>query len=409
MKKHIHTYIYLLIIILLVMQFFDSYCADLYGKLQSFLLSEFLIEQKNMTVQAAVSYMGYAALPFYVIPVLAPLARLLIDHIGLRTIFLMNIGILVTGCIVCNCSDSLVWFLIGNGLVIFASSLDIQYIYIAEVIPEKKRATIRGIAGGVAAAATMLIPLLRSRLITKNGHSWRALYAIGILIGILVLMTSLLLHKDERKSSVCNGNQKNRESEQTIRVINQASIRSLCVCLFIIGIATSGITFYNEPLIAFTDRMESQINLVLLIQPVVTLCMNIASGYLADLFGRKTVILVDVIISMFSVLWYVLGAYTGASAAGLGIAWGLMIGCYFSAANLLTLTVLEQAKTGMVGKVSALATYANGAGNTIGIILCTLCVKYTGMAAIKLIISIPVLLCVAVYLITCNPFPQKAG
>ena len=402
MKKHLHKYVYFLIIMILVMQFFDSYCADLYGKLQSFMLSEFLIDKRNMTVQAAVSYMGYATLPFYAIPMLAPLARILIDRIGIKPIFIINIWILICGCILCTCSPSLICFLIGNGLVIFACSLDVQYIYIAEVIPEDRRATIRGIAGGVAAASTMFIPLLRSRLINEAGHSWRSLYGIGIIIGLLTAMISLLLRNDRRESRVSTSGQ------TTVRARNKESIRSICICLFIIGIATSGITFYNEPLVSFADISENQIRVILLIQPVITLIVNILSGYLSDRFHRKTMILIDIFISMTAVIWFVLASYKAGGAVGLGIAWGLMIGCYFSAANLLTLTVLEQAEDDMVGKVSAIATYANGAGNAVGILLCTVFVKYTGMGAIKLLTSIPVFVFAAIYLILHNPFSKKA-
>lgn len=406
MKKiRTYTYVYILILIILVMQLFDSYCTDLFSKLQSFLLSDFLIDGRGMSVSEAVSYMGYATLPFYVIPLLAPLARIAIDKIGIKPLFILNIGVLVAGCLICAYAPSLIIYLIGNGIVIFASSMDIQYIYIAEEVPEHRRATIRGIAAGVSAAATMLIPVFRSQLIDARGYSWRSLYKVGIGIGMGTILISLLLKQSVRKKHTKQTESQTVDStspEQT--EANRKAIKNLYVCLFIFGIATSGITLYNEPILAFGKASEAQISSIMLIQPIVTLFVNVISGYLSDKIGRETIIRFDILLAAIALCDYVLGAWIGQPAWISGIAWGLMIGCYFSAANLMILTVLELAEEGKIGKISAISNYANGAGNAIGLLICTCLVKYTGMGAIKLLSSIPVFLISFIYLKQKNPF-----
>lgn len=421
MKKQRKPYIYILILIILIMQLFDSYCTDLFGKLQSFLLSDFLMDGGGMHLQDAVSYMGYVSLPFYAIPVLAPLARILIDKIGIKPIFVANIIILIAGCFLCAFAPSLFIYLIGNGLVIFSTSMDIQYIYIAEDVPNNRRATVRGIAAGVAAAATMLIPLFRSFFVDQRGESWRSLYRIALGMGALTVLVSFLLRGNKKKQANIHiteteiteeqRTQKNCVTENADTIIdtknNKEAIRSFYICLFLFGIATTGITAYNEPLLAFGDASECQIRDVLLIQPAVTFIINIASGYLADKINRKTVILTDMLLSAVALLTYVISIVLGHTGAVCGIAWGFMIGCYFSAANLMILTVLEYADRKRIGRISAASNYANASGNAIGLLFCTVFVKYTGMGAVKLLSAIPVILLAFIYLKQRNPFENN--
>ena len=412
MKKQMKTYIYILICIILIMQLFDSYCTDLFSKLQSFLLSDFLINGRGMELQDAVSYMGYATLPFYVIPMLAPLVRMSVDKIGIKPLFIGNIIVLIVGCMLCAFAPSLTIYLIGNGLVIFSSSMDLQYIYIAEEIPEHRRATVRGISAGVAAAATMLIPALRSKLIDIRGYSWRSLYVAAIGIGAGTFLISLLLRKSVKNPARASKETASKNTDITIALPEEErkkAIRSLYIALFLFGMATNGMTAYNEPLLSFGKASAIQIRNTLLIQPVVSLVINVLSGYLADKISRKAIILADMLLSAVSLMVYVFGIQLGYAGVVSGVAWGFMIGCYFSAANLMILTVYEYAEREKIGKISAMSNYANAGGNAIGLLFCTFLVKYTGMSAIKLISAIPVIVVSFIYLRSKNPFQKKAS
>lgn len=395
--KNVKRYILYLIAVILVMQLFDSYCAELFDKLQSFLLSDFLIDGRNMKLQDAVSYMGYATLPFYVIPALAPLARISIDKIGIKLLFMINIIVLILGCVMCAVAPTLVIFLIGNGLVIFSTSMDIQYIYIAEEIPEQCRATVRGIAAGVAAIAAMGIPLLRNLCMEKQDYTWRSLYVFGIGMGVFTFFFSICL----AKGKTCKKTETIQKPEDELETYtdNRRILRCLSISLFILGIATSGITFYNEPLLTFGNSSSGNVRNSLFAQPVMTLLVNVASGYLADRWSRKNVILTNIGLSMIALILFVCTANSGAYGFLPGITWGIMVGSYFSAANLLILSMLEAAPAGKVGKISALSTYVNGAGNAIGILLCTVFVKNTGMGRMKLLVAIPVLAVSFIYLL----------
>ena len=412
MKKQMKTYIYILICIILIMQLFDSYCTDLFSKLQSFLLSDFLINGRGMELQDAVSYMGYATLPFYVIPMLAPLVRMSVDKIGIKPLFIGNIIVLIVGCMLCAFAPSLTIYLIGNGLVIFSSSMDLQYIYIAEEIPEHRRATVRGISAGVAAAATMLIPALRSQLIDIRGYSWRSLYVAAIGIGAGTFLISLLLRRSVKNPAHASKETAPKKTDTTIVLSDKErkkAIRSLYIALFLFGMATNGMTAYNEPLLSFGKATTIQIRNTLLIQPVVSLVINVLSGYLADKISRKAIILADMLLSAVSLMVYVFGIQLGYAGVVSGVAWGFMIGCYFSAANLMILTVYEYAEREKIGKISAMSNYANAGGNAIGLLFCTFLVKYTGMSAIKLISAIPVIVVSFIYLWSKNPFQKKAS
>lgn len=377
------------IVIILIMQLFDSYCAELFSKLQSFLLSDFLITKESMTLKEAVSYMGYLMLPFYVIPIMAPVARTLVDKIGTKRVFIANIFVLGFGCLICITSPNIILYMVGNALVIFASSMDIQYIYIARKVSEKRRATVRGMAGAVAAGAALLIPLLRTVMIGRYKFGWRSLYVVGIIMGLITLAISLFIKKESNE--IYNNVEKIKKSKTKTKIFLDKELKYYLLILFIIGIATSGITQYNEPMVSFMGVDEHAVNIALMLQPIVTLLVNLISGILADILGRNKIVLGNVIFAIVSTIIFVVGINNSINVVLIGIVWGGMIGCYFTAANLLTLTLLEKSEKGKIGKVSALSTIVNGFGNCIGILVCTVCVKYTGMGAIKLITTIPVL------------------
>lgn len=77
-------------------------------------------------------------------------------------------------------------FLIGNSLISLSTSVDIQYIYIASFIDEKKRATVRGILAAAAALSAASVPVIRKVAITGRPYDYARMYGIGIAITAFV-------------------------------------------------------------------------------------------------------------------------------------------------------------------------------------------------------------------------------
>lgn len=402
--------IVLYLVLICAMQLYDSYCAAIYDRIQSLFLTELVINRYCMGSEEAVAYLNQFAIPFYFIGALAPGVRMLVDKYGKDIIFIGNMVLLLMGCACCMFASNLIVYLIGNGIVVFCTTLDIQYIYLVEHIPQRWHATVRGAAGGVAAGAAMLIPIFR-KVMLENGSSWRGLYRIGIMMGLVVTVLSWLLlracqkkddsrtklhHKKEAVSHTDSHAEKQPASillqfkDICTSIWKHQNMRQYMILLFSLGIAVSGVTFYNEPLVSFNLQNENQINMILFIQPFVTLIITVMSGWMADMFGRRNIFIANLVMTGIAVVGFLTAIHQERMLIIIGIFWGVMIGSFFAAANLLTLMAMEEAPESRIGSISAMSTYVNGAGNAIGMIVSCVLIRSLSMEAVKLVLTIPV-------------------
>ena len=317
-------------VLIILIQFIDSYCTEIFGRTQSLSVKEFLMDARGMGADEGVAYMSRMMLPFYLIGMLTPFVRSYADIVGRKVMLAFNVALLAIGSVICMLADSLMLHLLGNGILILGYSLDIHMIYIVDMLPADKRATVRGICGGAAMAAAMCIPLFRSLVVGESGYGWQRLFLVGIIGGAICLALVLiyrmpegekgtkelhvnLKYDSEDKSSQVqsesgraeiDGGQVQSNAEQAgpddghihfIRTMKniwqQTETRRLLIGISVVGIATAGITYYNEPMCAFSGMGEKSVNMVLFIQPLTALVINVLIGILADRIHRMYVCL----------------------------------------------------------------------------------------------------------------------
>lgn len=78
-----------IVILIVIVQFADSYQSELFTKLQSFFITEYFVEGKGMSFNTS------------------------------------------AGLFICITANNIIVFAVGNAVVTFGTSLDIQYLYIA--------------------------------------------------------------------------------------------------------------------------------------------------------------------------------------------------------------------------------------------------------------------------------------
>lgn len=386
---------YAVIALIIMVQLVDSYCTGLYDKLQSMSVRTFIMDVKGMEPDAAVAYMSRMMLPFYVIGMLTPFVRALADIIGRRVMLIMDVLLLMLGSALCMTADRLVLYLLGNGILILGYSLDIHMIYIVDVVERKRRATVRGICGGVSMAAAMCIPLMRYMYVDRQGCTWQSLYMAGA-VGAAICLAAVLSGSSSKASVPVRSCEADKpESTHFLRtagrLVTDKRTGRLLVCICIAGISTAGITYYNEPMLAFSDMDEAGVNTALLVQPVTALIINVVTGAAADRLGRGRVIIAGIALSLACGCVYTIGVGHIESAAALGVLWGCMSGFYFSSEELINLMVMESVDESRRGRASAMSTLAYGIGDNIGILAISLIVGATGMRLAKLIFLAPLL------------------
>lgn len=425
-NKKISLTIISISVLIILIQFTDSYCTEIFGRTQSLSVKEFLMDACGMGADEGVAYMSRMMLPFYLIGMLTPFVRSYADIVGRKVMLAFNVAILAIGSVICMLADSLMLYLLGNGILILGYSLDIHMIYIVDMLPADKRATVRGICGGAAMAAAMCIPLFRSLVVGESGYGWQRLFLVGIIGGAICLALVLIYRmpegekgtkeiridtkydtKYESKHDSKDGSddkfcqvQSNAEQAgpddghihfiRTMRNIwQQTETRRLLIGISVVGIATAGITYYNEPMCAFSGMGEKSVNMVLFIQPLTALVINVLIGILADRIHRMYVVRIGIALSLVSGIAFTAGVGHTDSVLLIGILWGCMYGFYFSAEELINMMVMESVDSSVRGRASALSTFAYGIGDQLGIFAISLVVGALGMKWAKMIFLVP--------------------
>lgn len=424
-------------VLIILIQFIDSYCTEIFGRTQSLSVKEFLMDARGMGADEGVAYMSRMMLPFYLIGMLTPFVRSYSDIVGRKVMLAFNVALLAIGSVICMLADSLMLYLLGNGILILGYSLDVHMIYIVDMLPADKRATVRGICGGAAMAAAMCIPLFRSLVVGESGYGWQRLFLVGIIGGAICLALVLiyrmpesekgtkelhvnLKYDSEDKSSQVqsesgraeiDGGQVQSNAEQAgpddghihfIRTMKniwqQTETRRLLIGISVVGIATAGITYYNEPMCAFSGMGEKSVNMVLFIQPLTALVINVLIGILADRIHRMYVVRIGIVLSLVSGIAFTSGVGHTDSVLLIGILWGCMYGFYFSAEELINMMVMESVDSSVRGRASALSTFAYGIGDQLGIFAISLVVGALGMKWAKMIFLVPLVFAVILFM-----------
>lgn len=413
--KYVVLYKLLIVsVFILAMQFCDSFNTELFRTLQSLYTTDFLIIGKGMSEQDALGYLSMLNFPFLIVTCFAPLGHILVDILGRNRMYFITIGCMILGCCICFFAPNLVIFLIGNAILTLSYSMDIQYIFIAQEIPKNRRAAIRGLSSGISALASILLPVIRGLFIYRLHLSWRYLFLTAIIFCLLLSVVSLIVLYQLPSSSftcasaaditVTNTTQKPlsvlpvtlhpsthhlKSFIKSLKSIPQ--FRSIAFPLMIAGVATAGISFYNEPLLAFSNRSELVVDAVLLIQPLVLLVSSILYGILTTRVSRQYILIACSVLACISLILFCITAKYSSAVILPGILWGLMHTSYYSLIDLLQLMIIELAPTKSVGHFSALAVIVYGFGDAFGLLAASFLVAPLGMIGAKLVTALPFL------------------
>ena len=274
----------MLIAILIIIQIGDSYCSELYDKIQSLFLRDLVMNPLNMSLEDATVMINSVAIPFYAISLMSPVFRGMVDYFGRKKVLLLNLLLYIPGLLLCMTTRKYIVFLIGNSLISF--------------IDEKKRATVRVILAAVAALSAASVPVIRRIAITGRPYDYTRMYGIGIAITAFVAVIVFIFLPWDKKQTTTEkitqlptcGNKRN------------SALIYLYIVIFAWGAGTSGIKFYNEPMITMRFKTDYIISMILFIQPLITIIINIASGIMGDRLSRRKAICADVAATVVSLI-----------------------------------------------------------------------------------------------------------
>lgn len=106
-KKRLAVSVVTVSALIILIQFIDSYCTEIFGRTQSLSARTFLMIPKGMDGDSAIAYMSRMMLPFYLIGMLTPFVRSYTDIIGRKRMLIINVSLLVAGSVICIFAENL--------------------------------------------------------------------------------------------------------------------------------------------------------------------------------------------------------------------------------------------------------------------------------------------------------------
>jgi MFS family permease len=406
-KKESGWYFVVLFVIIVTIHMIDSYVSDIGSKVQSLYIQDLLIDARGMSQGSALRFVGIIQLIGALFIVVSPFYKVLIDKIGRRPIFIINLFGYSIGAMICYFAKDIWIFIIGVIFIVFFVIHDMQILYIFEVAPKKWRSTLYGATNFIGVLGTLAIPLLRSIYITDTVKNWRPLYLFPGVIGLIVGLISLVFLResnmfiksqidylatppDERKKDKKGREEKTSGLIKGLKyMFGNPQMRSISIAMIVMMTAVVPVTAYYEPFMKYSGMSDGKITRVLFIQPFIMSGLYLLCGLIADLIGRKTTMILFALCCLGMSVSFIMLVNSNASPIAIGIVFGFLIGSFWAASNVLSMMYIESTPTEIRGAVTGAQAYVMLSGQLTSLLIYTVLIGFIKLGTFKLIFTFP--------------------
>ena len=183
-------YFAVLIVLILLVDIIDNITTNATGSVTSAFIREFFIEGhlfgNDYDLNTGLALHNTINLIGYVIGLLTPFYKAQADRYGRKPLFVISTLGMTLGLLIVYFSKSYFVFLLGNFIMTFFLSHDIQIIYLLEEAPAKYRATVYSFIKGLGGLSTILLPLMRNFLLHNDETLWRNIFLLPGIAGLII-------------------------------------------------------------------------------------------------------------------------------------------------------------------------------------------------------------------------------
>ncbi|MEN8242601.1 MAG: MFS transporter [Chloroflexota bacterium] len=372
--KYNKGYIVLLIIILGLGHVLDEYSSLAPGMIKSSMIDEFFVSIGWKTQDEALQFMNLLGMSTMVLMIAATLFKSLQDRIGRRIIFIISAIGMVLGVMVMILSRGYWIYFAGSSVMTFFIFNDMQYIYIQEETPARKRAQFFSYTKILGLAGLLLVPLVRSFTVVEGSENWRPVLYPPLIIGAIVIVLSLLFLKETRAYQIMKQEREDKATQtgeeveklsmgqafKAIRLMpgwNQVKWLIILSGLFIFATLNQGYSevFMDQAGVSLANR-----NIVLTISTVFVGVAYFVNGLVTDRIGRKASMVINAVatIVMLVVEYFAMWTAPGHSSEMVllviaGISQGYRIGSFWNITDVHRMMMYENTPTHLRGNVQA--------------------------------------------------------
>ncbi|GHU90150.1 hypothetical protein FACS189476_09940 [Spirochaetia bacterium] len=400
--------VFMLFALIILVHLLDTYTTDISGKVQSSYLNELLIKSRGFTETRALQYVSILTIISIPLSLLAPFYKALMDKLGRRLIFIINIMGMSIGLFVCSWAPTMEILMVGMALILFFIIHDMQMVYVYEVAPKKWRSTIYFTCKFIGIFGILVIPLMRGLFMNESGGGWRVLYFLPAVIGLAVFVLAILFLREsdiflkdqiaylsqppaERKKDAKGRELRKTGIVQAVKVcVRDTQLRWLMVAAACVFTAVVGVSQNYEAFLSFDAHLSTeQITNVLFIQIIAMGLSQLVSGFIADLWGRKAASVIFSGVVVITLCMFVTSSLNGASPFLIGLLLGVLIGSFWNITDLNVMMIAESISTELRGSLVGAQALAVMAGGIVSVIANVILLNSASLGTVKLIIGIP--------------------
>ena len=377
---HNKGYVVLLIVILGLGHVLDEYSSLAPGMIKSSMIDEFFVSIGWKTQDEALQFMNLLGMTAMLVMIAATLFKSLQDRFGRRIIFIISAIGMTLGMVTMIISRGY-WVYFGGFLISsFFIFNDMQYIYIQEETPSRKRAQYFSYAKILGLLGLLIVPLVRSFTVVEGSENWRPVLYPPVIIGVIVILLSVFFLKETRAFQIMKQEREENKSKpglveekitlkNTFKAIQKIPtwdqikwLTILPMFYMVFAMLNQG---YSEIFMDQTGVSLSDRNIVLAISTVFVGVAYLVNGLITDKIGRKASMVANAssVIVLVVVEYFAMWAAPTSNAKLLllviaAISQGYRIGAFWNITDVQRMMMFENTPTKYRGTVQALAGIA---------------------------------------------------
>ena len=371
-RKKGKYYFAVLIVLILLVDIIDNITTNATGSVTSAFIKEFFIDGhlfgNTYDLNSGLALHNTINLAGYIIGLLTPFYKAQADRYGRKPLFVISTLGMTLGLLIVYFSKSYFVFLLGNFIMTFFLSHDIQIIYLLEEAPSKYRATVYSIIKGLGGLSAILLPLMRNFLLHNDETLWRNIFILPGIAGLIICVMVFLFARETETFvegrieylSIPYEERKQQQEELKAQkkadsnkagignaikyIFSNKELRTLIIIKTIFDAAIVAVTNY-EPIMTEAGMTPENKTIALYFYPVIYCISVMISGVLADRWGRKKTVVLFGTICFITFALFVLSARQLWNPRLVGLMYGLYLGGYWIGRDYMEIVSTEMVPT----------------------------------------------------------------
>lgn len=399
----------------------DEIASAINMQVQSSVVTEFFANPLNLPFNEAMSIFSTITMFSYALLALVPFYKALSDKIGRKPFLVLNTVGMGIGMFLCLWSPHVVVWFIGFAMVTFFVQHDMQIVYLYEIVPKEKRASIYGLVKGLSTLAVILIPVLRSAFMGNDPTLWRMVYLVPAILALAISLLTFFLTResktfldkriaylespyDERHPAKLTKEEKQerkkkKEQDKTQKsgvfhafkhLFKNKQLFWVAIASAIFSVGSTTISGFSESIMTDFGMSTENVTKALFIYPFLYAVLIIIMGFVGDKIGRKLNITICGALAVAGFIGFNISAFLGANPYVVGVFYGLYLGCWWITLDYCSMMVAESSPThnrgSMLGAVGLITMIGSGIGQAVPIVA-ALIFKHVGFG--YMVVSMP--------------------